>query len=75
MLFSYWSKIYNIDSVVGDTSSHLLAVDVSLVESNECKSLLGTSRQVPYGIDTETMICAGEKQGGKDACSVSSCFL
>ncbi|XP_073978755.1 venom protease-like [Rhodnius prolixus] len=58
----------------GDVSAKLQEVQITLVNGSECKRLYSSShdRKIPRGINIESMICAGEKEGGKDACSGDS---
>ncbi|KAL1117766.1 hypothetical protein AAG570_004081 [Ranatra chinensis] len=59
---------------VGDTSPQLMEVELTLVEGEDCENLLGRSNgtRLPRGLDPEIMLCAGEKEGGKDTCSGDS---
>uniref|UniRef100_A0A161MMD7 Venom protease-like protein n=1 Tax=Triatoma infestans TaxID=30076 RepID=A0A161MMD7_TRIIF len=59
---------------VGEVSSKLQEVDITLVNGTECKRLYENNKdtKIPQGIDPNVMICAGEKEGGKDACSGDS---
>uniref|UniRef100_A0A224XEI8 Putative trypsin-like serine protease n=1 Tax=Panstrongylus lignarius TaxID=156445 RepID=A0A224XEI8_9HEMI len=59
---------------VGDVSPKLQEVDITLVNGTECKRLYENYKdtKIPQGIDPNVMICAGEKEGGKDACSGDS---
>ncbi|KAL1117512.1 hypothetical protein AAG570_003831, partial [Ranatra chinensis] len=61
-------------SFVGATSDHLLEVEIPIVEGEHCKMLMGVknSTKVPNGIDTDTMVCAGDLAGGKDTCTGDS---
>ncbi|KAK9506720.1 hypothetical protein O3M35_008605 [Rhynocoris fuscipes] len=63
-----WGRL----NFLGSVSAKLQEVNVSLVDGNECKNLHGENTMIPEGIDTRTMVCAGEKEGGKDACSGDS---
>ncbi|BES88123.1 serine protease [Nesidiocoris tenuis] len=57
----------------GDVSSKLMEADITLINNSECNKMWGDKdRTTPRGIDSKTMICAGEKEGGKDACSGDS---
>ncbi|CAB0003960.1 unnamed protein product [Nesidiocoris tenuis] len=53
-----------------DVSSKLLQADITLVNHTECFKLYGTDSSVPKGVNRRAMLCAGEKEGGKDACKV-----
>lgn len=53
-----------IDPLTGETSDTLLEVDVPLLSDAECRAAYeGTDLPI-----TDTMICAGLEQGGKDSC-------
>uniref|UniRef100_A0A0A9WMQ3 Serine protease snake n=1 Tax=Lygus hesperus TaxID=30085 RepID=A0A0A9WMQ3_LYGHE len=52
-----------------DVSSRLMEVDITLIDNPECRRLYGSNDPTaPRGIERLTMLCAGEKEGGKDAC-------
>ncbi|XP_046669847.1 serine protease snake-like [Homalodisca vitripennis] len=55
----------------GPTSSSLVKVDLKFLPSEECQRVVGTvERYLPAGLDTQTMLCAGEP--GKDTCQGDS---
>ncbi|XP_046688610.1 serine protease snake-like [Homalodisca vitripennis] len=55
----------------GPTSSSLVKVDLKFLSSEECQRVVGTvERYLPAGLDTQTMLCAGEP--GKDTCQGDS---
>ncbi|XP_014262189.1 venom protease-like isoform X3 [Cimex lectularius] len=55
-------------------SETLQEVSISLVNGTECKRLYGEvgAQRTPRGIDPLSQVCAGEKDGGKDACTGDS---
>ncbi|KAK9506532.1 hypothetical protein O3M35_008453 [Rhynocoris fuscipes] len=57
---------------LGSVSPKLQEVDITLVNGTECKRLHGKNARIPDGIAPDIMVCAGEKEGGKDACSGDS---
>jgi len=52
-----------------DTSNILMQVGVPIISSKECAAMYKPSR---ITIESSAMICAGYKQGGKDACQGDS---
>lgn len=59
----------------GPISSVLLKANLSQFEENECNRLLSSSGQIPRGIDGNSMICAGERDGSRDTCQVTLLFI
>ncbi|XP_073978749.1 venom protease-like isoform X3 [Rhodnius prolixus] len=59
---------------VGDISLKLQEVNITLVNGTECRRLYenDVDSKIPQGINPNIMICAGEREGGKDACSGDS---
>lgn len=56
----------------GSPSPALMKVVLSIVSNSQCnKYYYNNQRQLPDGI-RKTMLCAGEKAGGKDACQGDS---
>ncbi|EFA12222.2 serine protease P60 [Tribolium castaneum] len=51
----------------GDTSSHLLKVNLTTVPYKECKQRFTSSRRLKEGIKDKEQICAGDSEGG-DTC-------
>ncbi|XP_041983638.1 serine protease filzig-like [Aricia agestis] len=56
----------------GDQSNELRSVSLPIWDIDECYDVLGTSRKIPNGPSSDSQICAGEKQGGKDTCQGDS---
>ncbi|XP_073978745.1 venom protease-like isoform X3 [Rhodnius prolixus] len=58
----------------GDVSVKLQEAEVTLVNGTECRRLYSqdVGSKIPNGINVQSMICAGEREGGKDACSGDS---
>ncbi|KAG8327082.1 serine-type endopeptidase activity protein [Homalodisca vitripennis] len=55
----------------GPTSPSLVKVGLKFLSSEECQRVVGTvERYLPAGLDTQTMLCAGEP--GKDTCQGDS---
>jgi len=52
-----------------DTSNVLMQVGVPVINSNECAKMYKAAR---ITIESDAMMCAGYKQGGKDACQGDS---
>ncbi|KAK9506526.1 hypothetical protein O3M35_008448 [Rhynocoris fuscipes] len=59
---------------VSDTSSVLMEVEIGLYNDSECRKAMEQieGSKLPRGIDSNTMVCAGVRQGGKDACTGDS---
>ncbi|XP_068627110.1 serine protease Hayan-like [Battus philenor] len=56
----------------GEQSRELRGVSLKVWDTRECAAALGTSRKLPEGPSTDSQICAGEKDGGKDTCQGDS---
>ncbi|XP_038220448.1 uncharacterized protein LOC119838543 [Zerene cesonia] len=56
----------------GDQSLELRSVSIPVWEISQCRQVLGTSRKLPEGPLSDSQICAGEVQGGKDTCQGDS---
>ncbi|XP_063836185.1 uncharacterized protein LOC135085338 [Ostrinia nubilalis] len=56
----------------GTQSEELRSVSVPIWDISECGRVLGTSRKLPNGPSSDSQVCAGEKQGGKDTCQGDS---
>lgn len=57
----------------GQPSTSLLKVNLTLVTTAECNVKFESSRKVPYGL-LDSQLCAGDANGEKDTCQVSSHF-
>lgn len=75
-----WGKT---DYLATSTSKKLLKVALDVLSNDRCGRTYKPTKYIPEGIK-ETMLCAGELQGGKDTCQVkkfgvavgkNSCFL
>lgn len=57
----------------GPISADLLKVDLNIIPADRCNSsYFGTlGQKLKYGILTDSQICAGSFEGGKDTCSVN----
>ncbi|XP_045541205.1 uncharacterized protein LOC106709185 [Papilio machaon] len=56
----------------GDQSRELRSVSLDVWEPEECRRALGKSRKLPNGPSSDSQICAGVREGGKDTCQGDS---
>ncbi|XP_075989896.1 uncharacterized protein LOC142985546 isoform X2 [Anticarsia gemmatalis] len=56
----------------GDNSIELRSVSLPVWNMAQCKEIWGTSFKLPQGPTSESHLCAGAKEGGKDTCQGDS---
>ncbi|XP_052748282.1 uncharacterized protein LOC113522153 [Galleria mellonella] len=56
----------------GDQSLELRSVSIPVWDMADCRRILGVTRKLPEGPSSDSQVCAGDKNGGKDTCQGDS---